>query len=142
MLGSIGHWYSPTHTISSGSEGVMSVARSSSSCDWMQAREPSSAEHSASHPWWDAGPTSFMHLEPQPAVQPGGQVGVVEHAGLALQPAQKSARKNEEAGAIAGDGKRALSKQSPTARAINRRLSARVIIYGNAYFVTLFTRWA
>ena len=93
----------------------MSVARSSSSCDWMQARELSSVEHSASHPWWDAGPTSFMHLEPQPAVQPGGQVGVVEHAGLAPQPAQKSARKNEEAAAIVGcDGKRArLSKQSP-----------------------------
>ena len=84
----------------------MSVARSSSSCDWMQAREPSSAEHSASHPWWDAGPASFMHLEPQPAVQPGGQVGVVEHAGLAPQPAQKSARKNEEAGAIASDNAR------------------------------------
>ena len=44
-------------------------------------------------------------------------MGVVEHAGLAPQPAQKSARKNEEVGAIAGDGKSArLSKQSPSER--------------------------
>ena len=32
-----------------------------------------------------------MHLEPQPTVQPGGQVGVVGHEGLALALTNRSA---------------------------------------------------
>ena len=75
IVGSNGYWYSPSQTKVEIAEGETSRASSWSSCDWMHASEAFIPQAAAQRSWV-AGPVSFMHFAPQPAVQPGGQLTV------------------------------------------------------------------